>query len=138
MSTRILALDHGTVRIGVAISDDMLMIAQPEPYVPAEPPEAIETYIHELWEGQLKLILVGMPRNMDGSYGPAAEKVRAFVQRLQEKVDVPIRTWDERLTSAQANRVMIEADVRRDKRKQKVDSMSAAILLQSYLDSGLM
>ena len=138
MSTRILALDHGTVRIGVAISDDMLMIAQPEPYVPAEPPKAIETYIHEQWEGQLKLILVGMPRNMDGSYGPAAEKVRAFVQRLQEKVDVPIRTWDERLTSAQANRVMIEADVRRDKRKQKVDSMSAAILLQSYLDSGLM
>ena len=138
MSTRILALDHGTVRIGVAISDDMLMIAQPEPYVPAEPPEAIETYIHEQWEGQLKLILVGMPRNMDGSYGPAAEKVRAFVQRLQEKVDVPIQTWDERLTSAQANRVMIEADVRRDKRKQKVDSMSAAILLQSYLDSGLM
>ncbi|MEK9949333.1 MAG: Holliday junction resolvase RuvX [Verrucomicrobiales bacterium] len=138
MSTRILALDHGTVRIGVAISDDMLMIAQPEPYVPAEPPEAIETYIHQKWQGQLKLILVGMPRNMDGSYGPAAEKVRAFVQRLQEKVDVPIRTWDERLTSAQANRVMIEADVRRDKRKQKVDSMSAAILLQSYLDSGLM
>ena len=134
MSTRILALDHGTVRIGVAISDDMLMIAQPEPYVPAEPPEAIETYIHQKWQGQLKLILVGMPRNMDGSYGPAAEKVRAFVQRLQEKVDVPIRTWDERLTSAQANRVMIEADVRRDKRKQKVDSMSAAILLQSYLD----
>ena len=137
MSTRILALDHGTVRIGVAISDDMLMIAQPEPYVPAEPPEAIETYIHQKWQGQLKLILVGMPRNMDGSYGPAAEKVRAFVQRLQGKVDVPIRTWDERLTSAQANRVMIEADVRRDKRKQKVDSMSAAILLQSYLDAGL-
>ena len=51
MSTRILALDHGTVRIGVAISDNMLMIAQPEPYVPAEPPEAIETYIHEQWEG---------------------------------------------------------------------------------------
>ncbi len=137
MSTRILALDHGTVRIGVAISDDMLMIAQPEPYVPAEPHESIETYIHQQWQGQLKLILVGMPRNMDGSYGPAAEKVRAFVQRLQEKVDVPIRTWDERLTSAQANRVMIEADVRRDKRKQKVDSMYAAILLQSYLDSGL-
>jgi putative Holliday junction resolvase len=137
MSHRILSLDHGTVRIGVAISDDMLMIAQPEPFVPADPPEAIETYIHQRWEGQLKLILVGMPRNMDGSYGPAAEKVRAFVQRLQEKTDVPIRTWDERLTSAQANRVMIEADVRRDKRKQKVDSMSAAILLQSYLDAGL-
>jgi len=137
MSHRILSLDHGTVRIGVAISDDMLMIAQPEPFVPADPPEAIETYIQQRWEGQLKLILVGMPRNMDGSYGPAAEKVKAFVQRLQGKVEVPIRTWDERLTSAQANRVMIEADVRRDKRKQKVDSMSAAILLQSYLDAGL-
>jgi putative holliday junction resolvase len=131
---RILALDHGTVRIGVAISDEMQMIAQPVQYVDAQPPEKIVQYIQTEWDGKLELILIGMPRNMDGSYGPAAEKVKAFVEVLKEKLTTPIRTWDERLTSAQANRVMIEADVRREKRKQKVDSMSAAILLQSYID----
>ena len=131
---RILALDHGTVRIGVAISDEMKMIAQPVQYVDAQPPEKILQYIQTEWEGKLELILIGMPRNMDGSYGPAAEKVKAFVEMLKEKLSTPIRTWDERLTSAQANRVMIEADVRREKRKLKVDSMSAAILLQSYID----
>ena len=131
---RILALDHGTVRIGVAITDEMQMIAQPVQYVDAQPSEKIIQYIQKEWEGQLELILIGMPRNMDGSYGPAAEKVKAFVEMLSQKLTTPIRTWDERLTSAQANRVMIEADVRRDKRKQKVDSMSAAILLQSYID----
>ena len=134
---RILALDHGTVRIGVAISDEMQMIAQPAQYIDAEPSNKIVDYIRSEWDGKLELILVGMPRNMDGSYGPAAEKVKAFVEMLKENLSTPIRTWDERLTSAQANRVMIEADVRRDKRKQKVDSMSAAILLQSYLDGQL-
>jgi len=131
---RILALDHGTVRIGVAISDEMKMIAQPAQYIDAVPSNKIVDYIRSEWDGKLELILVGMPRNMDGSYGPAAEKVKAFVEMLKENLSTPIRTWDERLTSAQANRVMIEADVRRDKRKQKVDSMSAAILLQSYID----
>jgi putative Holliday junction resolvase len=72
---------------------------------------------------------------MDGSYGPAAEKVRAFVTALQEVVTVPVRTWDERLTSAMANRVLLQGNVRRDQRKQKVDMMSAAILLQGYLDA---
>ena len=134
---RILALDHGTVRIGVAISDEMKMIAQPVQYIEAAPSNKIVDYILSEWDGKLELILVGMPRNMDGSYGPAAEKVKAFVEMLKENLSTPIRTWDERLTSAQANRVMIEADVRRDKRKQKVDSMSAAILLQSYLDGQL-
>ena len=134
---RILALDHGTVRIGVAISDEMKMIAQPAQYIDAVPSNKIVDYIRSEWDGKLELILVGMPRNMDGSYGPAAEKVKAFVEMLKENLSTSIRTWDERLTSAQANRVMIEADVRRDKRKQKVDSMSAAILLQSYLDGQL-
>jgi putative holliday junction resolvase len=72
---------------------------------------------------------------MDGSYGPAAMKVKEFVAVLNETIAVPIKTWDERLTSAQANRMLIQADVRRDKRKQKVDAAAAAILLQSYLDS---
>ena len=75
-----------------------------------------------------------MPRNMDGSYGPAALKVQDFVAALRAAVAVPIQTWDERLTSAQANRFLLDANVRRQKRKEKVDKTAAAILLQSYLD----
>ncbi len=71
---------------------------------------------------------------MDGSYGPAAQKVEAFVGVLKSAVTVPIKMWDERLTSTMANRILIQGNVRRDKRKEKVDKMAAAILLQSYLD----
>ena len=83
----------------------------------------------------MELILVGMPRNMDGTYGPAAIKVREFVENLRRLLSVPIQTLDERLTSAQANRVLLQGNVRRADRKQKVDAMAAAILLQSYLDN---
>jgi putative Holliday junction resolvase len=83
----------------------------------------------------VELILVGMPRNMDGTYGPAAQKVKDFVAGLQDAVPVPIKTWDERLTSRQANRMLIAGDVRRSRRKEKVDQTAAALLLQSYLDS---
>jgi putative Holliday junction resolvase len=71
---------------------------------------------------------------MDGTYGPAALKVQEFVAMLRGAVAVPLKLWDERLTSAQANRLLIQGNVRRDKRKEKVDKMAAAILLQSYLD----
>jgi len=86
-------------------------------------------------EKEVEMILVGMPRNMNGSYGAAATKVEEFVAAIKSALPVPIKTWDERLTSAQANRILIAGNVRRDKRKQKVDKMAAAILLQSYLDS---
>ena len=76
-----------------------------------------------------------MPRNMDGTFGPAAEKVREFIAALTPEISVPIKTLDERLTSAQANRVLLQGNVRRADRKQKVDAMAAAILLQSYLDN---
>jgi putative holliday junction resolvase len=133
---RILALDHGTVRIGVALSDELKMIASPLEFIPAEPFADAFTRLKDLIrEKDVELIVVGMPRNMDGSYGPAAEKVRVFVSALKEATTVPIRTWDERLTSAQANRMLIQGGVRRDKRKEKVDGMAAAILLQSYLDA---
>jgi len=133
---RILAMDHGTRRIGIAVSDELQMIAQPLEFVAAEPLEGFFRRLSEvLQEKPSELILVGMPRNMDGTYGPAAEKVQAFIAQLRQATAVPIKTWDERLTSAQANRVLLQANVRRDKRKEKVDKMAAAILLQSYLDS---
>jgi len=133
---RILALDHGTKRVGVAVSDPMKMIAQPLEFIAPEPFAAFLQRLHVLiLEKEVELILIGMPRNMDGSYGPAALKVQEFVAVLKESIAVPIKLWDERLTSAQANRFLIAAQVRRSKRKEKVDQTAAAILLQSYLDS---
>jgi putative Holliday junction resolvase len=133
---RILALDHGTKRIGVAVSDELKMIAQPLEFVAAEPfAEFLERLKELLREKEVELVVVGLPRNMDGSYGPAALKVQDFVAALRNAVTVPIETFDERLTSVQANRFLIQAKVRREKRKEKVDKTAAAILLQSYLDS---
>jgi putative Holliday junction resolvase len=133
---RILALDHGTKRVGVAVSDELKMIAHPLEFIPAEPFADFLVRLKEiLREKEVELVLLGMPRNMDGSYGPAALKVREFASALQAKIAIPIQFWDERLTSVQAQRFLIEGGVRRQDRKQKVDKTAAAILLQSYLDS---
>lgn len=133
---RILAIDHGTKRMGIAVSDPSATVATPLEYIPAEPFKNFVARLKELIsEREIDLILVGMPRNMDGSYGPAAAKVKEFVAVLKEILPMPIKTWDERLTSTQANRFLLQADVRRKDRKEKVDKAAAAILLQSYLDS---
>lgn len=132
---RILALDHGTKRIGVAVSDETKTIAQPLEYILAEPfANFLERLKKILAEKEIDLIILGLPRNMDGSYGPAAQKVEAFAAALKNAITVPIKLLDERLTSKMANRILIQGNVRRDKRKEKVDKMAAAILLQSYLD----
>src|SRR5947208_6169405 len=133
---RILAIDHGTKRMRIALSDELGMIAQPLKFIEAEPFAKFLDRVKEiLREKQVELILVGMPRNMDGSYGSAALKVQEFVAVLKDAIAIPITVWDERLTSAQANRFLLEGNVRRAERKQKVDKTAAAILLQSYLDS---
>ncbi|MFO1460313.1 MAG: Holliday junction resolvase RuvX [Verrucomicrobiota bacterium] len=132
---RILALDHGTVRTGVAVSDSMKMIAQPLEMIPTEPIAAFLDRLRQLIrEQEVELIVVGMPRNMNGSYGEAAARVRAFVAILKDAITVPLETWDERLTSALAERYLSEGNVRGEKRKERVDKTAAALLLQSYLD----
>ena len=136
---RILALDPGTVRIGVALSDETRTIALPLEFIPAEPFSDFVVRMKEIIrEKQVDLILVGIPRNMTGSYGPAALTVQDFVTVLKEAIPMPVRTWDERLTSVQANRFLIDSGMKRDKRKTKVDQTAAAILLQSFLDSSVM
>jgi putative Holliday junction resolvase len=121
--------------MGIALSDELKLVAKPLEFVPAHPfADFLERLQALLRENEVDLILVGMPRNMNGTYGPAAQKVQEFVAALKAATTVPIKTWDERLTSTQANRFLIEGNVRREKRKEKVDAMAAAILLQSYLD----
>jgi len=132
---RILALDHGTARIGVAVSDPLKMIAQPLEAVPAQPFADFLARLKVLIrEQEVELILVGMPRNMDGSYGEAAVRVREFVIVLRESVAVPLETWDERLTTVLAQRFLSEGGVRGAGRRERVDKTAAALLLQSYLD----
>ena len=83
----------------------------------------------------MELVLLGMPRNMDGSYGEASIKVREFEAVLKKSITIPIKTFDERLTSVQANRALTQGKAKKKKKRQSVDAMAAAILLQSYLDS---
>ncbi len=133
---RVLALDHGTVRVGVAVSDELGMIARPLEFIPAEPwADFLARFQKLLAELQPEQVIVGLPRNMDGSLGPAAEKVREFVAKLRETVTVPVRTWDERLTSVQAQRMLREAGHKAKNQRGKVDQTAAAIILQSFLDS---
>lgn len=133
---RILAIDHGTVRNGIALSDELKMLAHPLEFIPADPFADFLVRLKEIIrEKEVELVVVGLPRNMDGSYGPATLKVQAFVAALKDAITIPIRTWDERLSSVAANRILRDNKVRGDKRKGKVDQMAAAIILQSYLDS---
>lgn len=133
---RVLALDHGTVRIGVAVSDELKMIARPLEFIPAEPfPEFVERLKVLIREQQADLIVVGMPRNMDGTYGEAATKVRAFLAALKDVVLVPIRTWDERLTTVSASKALRSGGTKAANQRERIDAAAAAVLLQGYLDS---
>ncbi len=129
---RILGIDYGTKRIGLAVSDELGFTAQPLPFVEAGELAQIAGIVRQR---EVTRIVIGLPRNMDGSYGPAAEAAREFVGKLKPLVSVPIEMWDERLTTSQAQRVLTEGNVSRAKRKEKVDSMAAQLMLQSYLDA---
>ena len=121
--------------MGIAVSDELGMIAQPLEFIPSEPfADFLDRLGEILREKQVERIVVGMPRNMDGSYGPAALKVREFVATVKNSISIPIETLDERLTSVQAHRFLTEAQVRGRQRKGKVDQSAAAVLLQGYLD----
>lgn len=134
---RILALDPGTKRVGVAVSDETKTIAQPLEWIPAQPfADFLARLKQLLLEKEIDLVLIGLPRNMNGTYGPAAQKAEAFAAALKAAITVPILMRDERLTTLQANKLMIQGRVRREQRKQKADQMAAALLLQSYLDAG--
>ncbi len=132
----ILGIDYGRKRIGVAVSDVGRRIASPLSTVDASDNAPAVASIKSLAEKHgADEIVVGLPRSMNGSLGPMARETMKFVEELRTSVDVPVQTWDERLTTAQAEREMISADMTRAKRRQKLDKVAAQIMLQSYLDS---
>ncbi len=135
MATRILALDPGTKRIGVALSDELGWTAQPLETFERKSPEADAAHIKELVRRHdVREIVMGMPVQLSGCIGPAAQSAQRFLEMIQAAVGVPVVAWDERLTTKAAEQLLIEADVSRKKRKGAVDRVAAALLLKSYLE----
>jgi putative Holliday junction resolvase len=134
---RILAIDYGDRRLGLAISDPTGLIASGLPTIERSgPKEDVTDHLRRICQEQgVERIIVGLPINMDGSRGPRAEVSEQFAQALREELDMEVETWDERLTTAQAERAMLAADLSRKKRKKRRDQVAAQILLQSYLDA---
>jgi putative holliday junction resolvase len=136
MPSRILALDHGTKRIGVALSDELGWIAQPLETFERRTLERDIAHIQDLVRTyDVAEVVLGLPLRLNGEEGPAVQAVHEFVARLGEVLTVPIVTWDERMTTKAAEDLLISADVSRKKRKGVVDRVAAAILLQSYLEA---
>lgn len=136
MAGRILALDHGTKRIGVALSDELGWTARPLETFERRTLEWDLAHIQELVRThEVEEVLLGLPLRLSGEEGPAARAVRQFIEHLQAVLPVPVVTWDERMTSKSAEELLIAADVSRKKRKGVVDRVAAAILLQSYLEA---
>lgn len=132
---RKMALDYGEVRIGIAFSDMLNIIANGyETYVRKDLQTDLNYLSNLVKEKEVDTIVLGLPINMDGSEGERAEATRAFGEALGKISGVKIKYLDERLTSASAERLLIEADMRREKRKQVIDKVSATIILQNYLD----
>ncbi|MBI4777771.1 Holliday junction resolvase RuvX [Candidatus Desantisbacteria bacterium] len=144
---RIMGLDIGDKYIGIAISDPLGMFAQPLKVITRSGDEAVMEDLKKIiTSSEVSRIVFGLPKNMNGSIGPQAEKVLDFIERLKQAVAftpnlsyegnaVEFVSWDERLSSRAAENAMLEAGLSRNKRKQLVDKIAATIILQGYLDS---
>jgi putative Holliday junction resolvase len=127
--TRSLGLDVGTKTVGVAVSDGLGLTAQPVTTLR-------RTELRRLAEHHsVEHVVVGLPLNMDGSEGPSAGEARRFGEAVARQLGLPVDYWDERLTTAEANRVLLEADLSRARRKAVVDRVAAALILQGWLDA---
>ena len=136
MTTRILALDLGKRRIGLAVSDPLGITAQGLPNLERSNQRADLAALERMArEREIGMFLMGNPINMGGAEGRQSGWVRAFAEALEARTRIPVKLWDERLTTVEANRVLRESGISIEKRAAAVDRLSAVILLQSYLDS---
>lgn len=132
---RVLGIDPGEARVGVALSDDLGMLAHPLETIDASKHDPCERIVELAAQKQACAIIVGVPRNMDGSFGPAAEKARALIERLGQRVACKVIPWDERLTTVSAQRALREAGRKAKDQRSVIDQAAAQILLQSWIDS---
>lgn len=132
---KILGLDLGTKTIGVAVSDGMRYSASPlETIKRTKFTQDAERIIALVAENNAVALILGLPLNMDGTEGPRVQSTRAFARNLSQKLALPIAFWDERLSTSAVTRMMIEADLRRDRRAEVVDKLAASYILQGALD----
>jgi len=133
--TRILGLDVGDKTLGIAVSDELALTAQGVTVRQRTRLAEDLAYLRDLLQHyNVHEVVVGLPKNMDGSLGPQAQKTLAFIERVRESLAVPVMAWDERLTTQQAERVLLEADTSRRRRKQVRDKLAAQLILQAYLE----
>lgn len=135
-ATRIAAIDFGLARLGVALSDELKIFAMPLMTITSESKseKTVAKVVEELAKYNLETIVVGLPLMMSGKMGMLADEVKHFVDLLRQATTVPVITWDERLTTVQAERSMREGSMSRKKRSKIVDKVAAVIILQNYLD----
>ncbi|NLM26496.1 MAG: Holliday junction resolvase RuvX [Firmicutes bacterium] len=132
---RILGLDIGEKTIGVAISDQLGWTAQGLEVIRRSNLKKDLQRLREIVEEyNVNKIVVGMPRRTDGTYGPEAEKVRCFAAQMENKLEIPVEYWDERFSTVAAERILLEGDVSRGKRRKVIDQVAASVILQAYLD----
>lgn len=130
-----MALDVGSRTIGIACSDALLMTAQGIETIRRTSLENDFNRLRELIsEYEVHELVVGMPKNMNGTKGERAEKTEEFIEKMKAVIDLPVTFWDERLSTVMAERQLIAADVSRKKRKGVIDKMAAVVILQGYLD----
>jgi putative Holliday junction resolvase len=132
---RILGLDLGEKRIGVALSDALGLTAQGLTVMTRQSRKLdLDQVVALVKKHEVQEIVIGLPRHMDGRLGDGAEEVMLWVKELHERLGLPVHTIDERLTTLQAERVLLEADVSRRKRRKVIDKMAAGLILQAFLD----
>ncbi|GLI06535.1 MULTISPECIES: Holliday junction resolvase RuvX [Paenibacillus] len=133
---RLMGLDYGDKTIGVAVSDELGWTAQGLEVIRRTTEERDMARLREIIaQYGVTEIVVGLPKNMNNTIGPRGEICIAFSEQLHETLQLPVHLWDERLTTASAQRTLLEADVSRKKRKQVIDKMAAALILQGYMDA---
>ncbi len=136
MAEIVLCLDVGTKRIGVAKSDALGIAAHAFPMIERKSDDyAVKAVLDMIREEGVQRIVVGLPINMNDTMGPAAEMAKTFAALIQKEVTIPVEFWDERLSTAEAERFLIDVDMSRAKRKTKIDSLAAQIILKSYMDA---
>lgn len=133
---RVLAVDFGDRRTGLAVSDPTGAIVQPLPLIETEDlEELVERIVQEAERQEAGTVVVGMPLRLDGTAGSRAEKTRKLIDRLRASLSIPVEEWDERLTSAQAEELLREAGLSWRQRKGKLDKVAAVLILRSYLSA---
>ena len=136
---RVLGLDFGSKTVGVAVSDALMITAQPVETITRKDENKLRQTLARIEqlakEYEVDIIVLGMPKNMNNTLGERAEKTIAFKENLERRSGIEVILWDERLTTKAAEQVLIESNVRRENRKEYIDQIAAVFILQGYLDS---